>query len=106
MKIKTGDTVKVITGDYKGTVGKVIAIDHAKNKVTVEGVNIVKKHNKPTQANPDGGITQFEAPISASNVMLVDDRGGVTKVGWKLDKNGAKTRYFKSTGKDVKGGKK
>ena len=105
MKIKTGDTVKVITGHYKGTTGKVIAVDPAKNKVTVEGVNIVKKANKPTQMNPDGGITQFEAPIDASNVMVVDDKNGASRVGHKFDKNGKKVRIYKTTGKEIKGGK-
>lgn len=106
MKIKTGDTVKVITGHYKGTTGKVIAVDPAKNKVTVEGVNVAKKANKPTQANPDGGITQFEAPIDASNVMVIDDKNRVSRVGHKIDKNGNKIRVYKTTGKEIKGGKK
>lgn len=105
MKIKTGDTVKVITGDYKGTTGKVIAVDPMKNKVTVEGVNIVKKSNKPTQMNPEGGITQFEAPFDASNVMVVDDKNAVSRIAHKIDKNGKKVRVYKTTGKEIKGGK-
>ena len=106
MKIKTGDTVKVITGHYKGTTGKVTSVNPTKNTVTVEGVNIAKKANKPTQANPDGGITQFEAPINASNVMVVDDNNAVSRVGHKIDKNGNKVRVYKTTGKEIKGGKK
>lgn len=105
MKIKTGDTVKVITGHYKGTTGKVIAVNPAKNTVTVEGVNIAKKANKPTSANPDGGITQFEAPIHASNVMIVDDKNSVSRIGHKFDKNGNKIRVYRTTGKEIKGGK-
>ena len=76
MKIKTGDTVKVITGHYKGTVGEVKAVNPQTNKVIVEGVNIIKKALKPSQANPEGGIVEHEAPIDASNVALVDKKGG------------------------------
>ena len=72
MKIKKGDKVKVITGAYKGTVAEVIKAMPKENKVIVEGVNIVKKHQKPTQANPDGGIIEKEAPIHVSNVMAYD----------------------------------
>ncbi|MBQ9047659.1 MAG: 50S ribosomal protein L24 [Solobacterium sp.] len=70
MKVKTGDTVTVITGHYKGTTGEVKAVNPKTNKIIVEGVNIVKKALKPTQANPDGGIVEHEAPIDASNVKL------------------------------------
>ena len=69
MKIKKGDKVKVITGHYKGTIGEVLVALPKENKVIVEGVNLVKKHMKPTQANPDGGIIEKEAPIHVSNVM-------------------------------------
>lgn len=74
MKIKTGDQVKVITGHYKGTIGEVKAVSPKKNKVIVEGVNVVKKNLKPSQANPDGGVVEQEAPIDASNVVKYDKK--------------------------------
>ena len=107
MKIKTGDKVKVITGHYKGTIGEVKAVSKKTNKVIVEGVNIVKKSLKPTQANPEGGITEFEKGIDASNVMIYDAKAKVAgRVGYKLDKNGDKIRYNKKSGNEIKGGKK
>ena len=72
MKIKTGDTVKVISGHYKGTVAEVKAVNPKTNKVIVEGVNVVKRHTKPSQANPQGGIIEKEAPIHVSKVMILD----------------------------------
>ena len=71
MKIKKGDKVQVITGAYKGTIAEVIKVFPKDDKVIVEGVNMVKKHLKPTQANPDGGIIEKEAPMFASKVMVV-----------------------------------
>ena len=106
MKIKKGDTVKVIAGGSKGKEGKVISVDPKNNKVIVEGVNIVSKHSKPSAAYPDGGIIQKEAPIDASNVMLVFD-GKATRVGFK-EEDGRKVRVAKATGKVIdpkKGGK-
>ena len=81
MKIKTGDTVKVITGHYKGTTGEVKAVNPKTNKIIVEGVNIVKKALKPSQANPEGGIIEHEAPIDASNVALVENKKKSKKGG-------------------------
>ena len=72
MKIKKGDTVKVIAGSSKGKEAKVISVDHKNNKVVVEGVNVITKHEKPSASNPNGGIVTKEAPIDASNVMVVD----------------------------------
>lgn len=74
MKIKKGDKVQVMTGAYKGTVGEVLTVFPKEDKVIVEGVNIVKKHQKPTQANPDGGIIEKEAKIHVSNVALYDEK--------------------------------
>ena len=74
MKIKKGDKVQVITGAYKDTVGEVTAVFPKENRIIVEGVNIVKKHMKPTQQNPDGGIMEKEAKIHISNVMLYDEK--------------------------------
>ena len=96
LKIKKGDTVKVITGKDKDKEGKVIAVDSKKNKVTVEGVNVVKKHEKPSVANQNGGIVEKEAPIDLSNVMYVH-KGKATRVGFKMDGD-KKVRFAKSTG--------
>ena len=85
MKIKTGDEVKVISGHYKGTVSTVQAVFPKENKVIVEGVNMVKKSLKPSQANPEGGIVEKEAKIDASNVMLYDKKAkAASRVGWKV----------------------
>ena len=99
MKIKKGDNVKVIAGASNGKEGKVISVDPKKGKVLVEGVNVVTKHTKPSQANPNGGIVQKEAAIDASNVMLVH-KGKATRVGFKLE-NGKKVRVAKSTGEVI-----
>ncbi len=82
MKIKKGDKVIVISGEGKGKEGKVLKMYPKTSRVLVEGVNIIKKHTKPTQANPDGGILEFEAPIHLSNVMISDKKGR-TRVGFK-----------------------
>jgi large subunit ribosomal protein L24 len=96
MKIKKGDTVKVIAGKDNGKEGKVLSVDHKNAKVTVEGVNMITKHMKPSQANQNGGIVQMEAPIDASNVMLVF-KGKTTRVGFKMDGD-KKVRFAKKTG--------
>jgi large subunit ribosomal protein L24 len=76
MNIRKGDRVKVITGNDKDAEGTVIRVDREKNRVVVQGVNLRKRHRKPTATNPEGGIIEFEAPIHASNVMLVDPKTG------------------------------
>ena len=96
MKIKKGDTVKVIAGKDKDKEGKVISVDVKKGKLVVEGVNMITKHAKPSQANPNGGIVQKEAAIDASNVMLVHN-GKATRVGFEM-KDGKKVRVAKATG--------
>ena len=108
MKIKTGDTVKVISGHYKGTVSEVIKVDPKNNKVTVEGVNMIKKTLKVSQQNPDGGIVEKEAPIDASNVMLYDKKAKkADRVRMTVNDKGEKVRVFKKSGNPVdKGGKK
>ena len=107
MKIKTGDEVKGISGHYKGTVSTVKAVFPKENKVIVEGVNMVKKSLKPSQANPEGGIVEKEAKIDASNVMLYDKKAkAASRVGWKVAEDGTKTRYFKKSGNEVKEAKK
>ena len=99
MKIKKGDTVKVIAGKDKGKEGKVLAVNVADNTVIVENVNMVTKHSKPSAANQVGGIVTKEAPIHTSNVMLLVD-GKATRVGFKMDGD-KKVRVAKSTGKVI-----
>ncbi len=96
MKIKKGDKVLVIAGKDKGKQGKVLVVDHKNGKVIVEGVNSVKKHVKPSAINNASGIITKNAPIDASNVMLVVD-GKPTRVGYKIV-DGVKQRIAKSTG--------
>ncbi len=96
MKIKKDDMVKVIAGKDKGKEGKVIAVDHKKNTVIVEGVNMITKHTKPSAQNQNGGIVNQEGPIHASNVMYVH-KGKATRVGFDF-KDGKKVRVAKSTG--------
>ena len=96
MKIKKGDTVKVITGKDKDKEGKVIAVNRKNNTLLVEGVNMVTKHTKPSMANQQGGIVHQEGPIDASNVMYVHN-GKPTRIGFKMDGD-KKVRFAKSTG--------
>ena len=96
MKIKKDDMVKVIAGKDKGKEGKVIAVDHKKNTVIVEGVNMITKHTKPSAQNQNGWIVNQEGPIHASNVMYVH-KGKATRVGFDF-KDGKKVRVAKSTG--------
>lgn len=111
MNIKTGDTVVVIAGgdqfavDKKGVktrkTGRVLKINREKSTVIVEGVNMVKKHQRPTSANDKGGIIDIPAPIHASNVALVDPKtGGPTRVGYRVE-NGVKVRYAKKSGQTL-----
>ena len=99
MKIKTGDTVKVIAGKDKDKEGKVIAVNKKDNTLLVEGVNMVTKHAKPSMANQQGGILHQEGLIDASNVMYVH-KGKATRVGFKLDGD-KKVRVAKSTGEVI-----
>ena len=99
LKIKKGDTVKVIAGKDNGKEGKVVSVDQKTGKVVVEGINMITKHAKPSAANPNGGIVQKEAPIDASNVMLVY-KGKATRVGFDV-KDGKKVRVAKATGEVI-----
>jgi large subunit ribosomal protein L24 len=96
LKIKTGDTVKVIAGKDNGKEGKVLEIDRKKGRVLVEGVGIITKHTKPSAANQNGGIIHKEAMIDISNVMYVH-KGKPTRIGFKFEKD-KKVRFAKSTG--------
>jgi large subunit ribosomal protein L24 len=96
LKIKKGDTVKVIAGKDKDKEGKVIAVDPKKGTVLVEGVNMLTKHTKPSMSNQQGGIIHQEGPIDISNVMYVH-KGKATRVGFKMDGD-KKVRFAKSTG--------
>ena len=106
MKIKTGDTVKVITGHYKGTISEVKAVFPKTNKIVVEGVNMIKKSLKPSQQNPEGGIVEKEAPIDASNVAYYDTKAKeIVKLGYKIE-DGKKVRVNKKTGAVIENKKK
>ena len=99
MKLKTGDTVKVIAGKDKDKEGKVLSVDKKTGRVVVEGVNMVTKHAKPSASNQQGGIINKEAPIDASNVMYVQN-GKATRIGYKVE-DGKKVRVAKKTGEVI-----
>lgn len=96
IKIKKGDTVRVIAGSNKGAEGSVLSVSRETNKAVVEGVNVVKKHNKPNAQNPQGGITEKEAPIHLSNLSLITADGKTTRVGYRIEE-GVKVRFAKKT---------
>lgn len=96
LKLKSGDNVLVIAGDHKGTEGKILSVDTLKNKAIVEGVNLVKKHQKPSANNPQGGIVEKEAPIHISNLSLIEN-GAAVRVGYQI-KEDKKVRVSKKTG--------
>jgi len=103
IKLKKGDTVQVLAGKYKGKTGKILTTHPSENKVTVEGINIVKKHMKPNQAHPQGGIIDITKPIWVSKVAVVDPESKKpTRIGFKLDDKGVKTRVYKKSGKEIK----
>ena len=99
VRIKKGDTVKVIAGKDKDKEGKVISVNPKKGAVLVEGVNMITKHTKPSMANQQGGIVNKEAWIDASNVMVMHE-GKATRVGFKVE-DGKKVRVAKTTGKVI-----
>lgn len=103
LKIRKGDLVKVIAGDSKGQQGKVQEVLLAKNRVVVEGVNLISKHTKPSAATPNGGIIKKEAALHISNVQLVDPKSGkTTRVGRKLNADGKLVRVAKISGEEIK----
>ena len=101
MKLRVGDTVQVIAGSDKGKTGEILQILRKEERVIVEGVNMVTKHIKPSQADPDGGIVTREAPIHVSNVAFYDSKAKETvKLGYAIE-DGKKVRVNKATGKAV-----
>lgn len=102
MHVKKGDSVIVITGKDKGKKGRVLAAYPKKDRVLVEGINLVKKHARPSQTNPQGGIVTQEAPIHVSNVSLIDPKSGKpTRVGYQVLENGKKVRVAKKSGEVI-----
>ena len=98
MRVTKGDTVRVMRGDDKGKEGKVIRVYPKTGRVTVEGVNIVKRHRKARRAEEQSGIVDFPAPIHVSNVMLVDAKGDATRIRMKIDEDGTKERISIKSG--------
>ena len=97
LKIKSGDIVKVIAGDHKGSEGKVLRVYREKNKAIVEGVNMVSKHTKPSAKSPQGGIVKKEAPLHISNIALIDPKSKTaTRVGMKVEGD-KKVRFSKKS---------
>jgi large subunit ribosomal protein L24 len=97
LKIKSGDVVRVIAGDHKGSEGKVLKVDREKNKAIVEGVNMVSKHTKPSAKSPQGGIVKKEAPIQISNISLIDPKTKeTTRTGVRVEGD-KKVRFSKKS---------
>jgi large subunit ribosomal protein L24 len=103
IRLKKGDTVVVLAGKYKGQKGTVTATHANDNKVTVEGINIVKKHMKPNKEHPQGGIIEITKPIGVSKVSILEPSSKLpSKIGYQFDKDGNKVRIYKRTGKEIK----
>ena len=103
IRLKKDDVVIVRAGKYKGQTGKVLATHPTLNKVTVEGINIVKKHQKPNKQYPQGGIIPITKPIDVSKVGIFDPTTKkASRIGYTLSKDGKKTRVFKTSGKEIK----
>jgi large subunit ribosomal protein L24 len=103
VKVRKGDSVRIIAGDDRGKEGKVLEVNLETRRVVVEGHNIVKKHQKPTAGKPEGEIKKTEAAIHISNVMVLDPSNGKpTRVGRKLNEKGKLQRYAKKTGQLIK----
>lgn len=96
LKIKSGDTVKVIAGDHKGSEGVVQKVLTDKNKAIVTGINMVKKHTKPSAQSPQGGIVEKEAPIQISNLSLLTSKGEATRIGYRVEGD-KKVRFSKKS---------
>ena len=101
-KIKKGDNVVVLAGKDKGREGKILKVMPKKERVVVEGLNMVQRHTRPTQGDPQGGIKNKEAPLHVSNVAIVDSNGKPTRVGFKVEGD-KKVRVAKTTGEVING---
>lgn len=103
-KIKKGDTVVVLAGKDKGKTGEVTRVDPKASKIVVAGVNVAVRHRKPSQANPQGGLDRFEAPLHISNVALADPKSGkATRVRIETGKDGKKVRVAAKSGEKIDG---
>ena len=99
MHVVKNDTVKILSGKYRGKTGKVLKVYRDENRVIVEGVNIIKKHSKPSQKNPQGGIIEKEASVHVSNLMVIDPKTNEpTRVGYKYLDDGTKVRFSRKSG--------
>jgi large subunit ribosomal protein L24 len=101
LHIKVGDTVKVLAGEALGQEGKVLTVDRKSLRASVEGLKMIKKHSKPSAADPQGGIVETEGTIHISNLMLVV-KGEATRTGRKLNKDGKLVRFSKKSGEEIK----
>jgi large subunit ribosomal protein L24 len=101
MKIRKGDRIRVLTGKDRGKEGEVMAVHPTTNKVTVEGINVAKRHQKPTRSIQQGGIIDKAMPIHVSNVSLVDRDGRTTRAGYRIAADGTKTRIARRSGGEL-----
>jgi large subunit ribosomal protein L24 len=102
LKVKKGDLVVVTTGDNKGKQGRIVEVDRKSERVIVEGVNMVKKHRKPSAQSPQGGIETIPAGITISNVMVIDAKGNPTRIGRRRGAEGKLERFSKKSGEAMK----
>ncbi len=101
MKIRKGDHVRVLTGKFRGKEGEVMSVMPKTNKVIIDGVNVAKRHQKPTRSMQQGGIIDKAMPIDASNVALIDSDGTTTRVGYRIDADGTKSRIARGSGGEL-----
>jgi large subunit ribosomal protein L24 len=101
LHIKVGDSVKVLSGESRGQEGKILVIDKKKDRATVEGLNMMKRHTKPSASDPQGGIVEKESGIHISNLMVVHN-GTASRVGRKMNDAGKLVRYSKKSGEEIK----
>jgi large subunit ribosomal protein L24 len=103
IRLKKGDTVIVRTGSHKGKTGKISAVHPTLNSVTVDGINVVKRHMKPNRTHPQGGIIELTKPIAVSKVAILDpSTKKASRIGISTDKDGKRIRVFKKSGKEIK----
>ena len=101
MKIRKGDRVRVLTGKDRGKEGEIMAVHPDTGKVTIEGINVAKRHQKPTRSMQQGGIIDKAMPVDASNVALIDNDGRPTRVGYRVGADGTKTRIASRSGGEL-----